>query len=66
MEGKRLQEAAFPHLLALAAKTGMSVQLGILDRAEVVYLERIRVGPVQLPTRRGGRQPAYCTGLARQ
>jgi DNA-binding IclR family transcriptional regulator len=65
VEGNRLQEAAFPHLQALAAKTGMSVQLGILDRTEVVYLERIVVGPVRLPTRRGGRQPAYCTALGK-
>ncbi|WP_105972240.1 IclR family transcriptional regulator [Streptomyces geranii] len=65
VEGNRLQEAAFPHLQALAAKTGMSVQLGILDGTEVVYLERIVVGPVRLPTRRGGRQPAYCTALGK-
>ncbi|MGW3645378.1 IclR family transcriptional regulator [Streptomyces sp. NPDC000878] len=65
VEGHRLQETAFPYLQALAAKTGMSAQLGILDRTEVVYLERIVVGPVRLPTRRGGRQPAYCTALGK-
>jgi DNA-binding IclR family transcriptional regulator len=65
VEGDRLREAAFPHLQALAVKTGMSAQLGILDRAEVVYLERIVMGPLQLPTRRGGRNPAYCTGLGK-
>lgn len=65
VEGNRLQETAFPHLQSLAAKTGMSVQLGILDQAEVVYLERIVVGPLRLPTRRGGRKPAYCTALGK-
>jgi DNA-binding IclR family transcriptional regulator len=65
VEGNRLQEAAFPHLQALAAKTGLSAQLGILDQAEVVYLERIVVGPLRLPTRRGGRKPAYCTALGK-
>lgn len=65
VEGNRLQAAAFPHLQALAAKTGMSAQLGILDRAEVVYLERIVVSPMRLPTRRGGRKPAYCTALGK-
>ena len=65
VEGDRLREAAVPHLQALAVKTGMSAQLGILDRAEVVYLERIVMGPLQLPTRRGGRNPAYCTGLGK-
>jgi DNA-binding IclR family transcriptional regulator len=52
-------------LQALAAKTGMSVQLGILDHTEVVYLDRIVVEPVRLPTRRGDRKPAYCTGLGK-
>ena len=65
VEGKRLQEAAFPHLQALAAKTGMAAQLGILDQAEVVYLERIGGGSFRLPTRRGGRKPAYCTALGK-
>jgi len=65
VDGNRLHEAAFPHLQALAAKTGLAAQLAILDRAEVVYLERIVVGPIRLPTRRGGRKPAYCTALGK-
>ncbi|MGH3252792.1 MAG: IclR family transcriptional regulator [Trebonia sp.] len=65
LEGNRLHEAAFPHLQALAARTGLSVQLGILNRADVVYLARIVVGPIRLPTRRGGRKPAYCTALGK-
>ena len=65
VEGNQLREVALPHLQSLAAKTGMSAQLGILDHAEVVYLERIVVGPMRLPTRRGGRKPAYCTGLGK-
>jgi DNA-binding IclR family transcriptional regulator len=65
VEGNRLQEAAFPHLQALAARTGMSTQLGVLDKTEVVYLERIVVGPLRLPTRRGGRKPVYCTALGK-
>ena len=65
VEGNRLQEVAFPHLQALAARTGMAAQLGILDQAEVVYLERIVMGPLRLPTRRGGRKPAYCTALGK-
>jgi DNA-binding IclR family transcriptional regulator len=63
--GNRLHEAAFPHLQALASRTGLAAQLAILDHAEVVYLERIVVGPVRLPTRRGGRKPAYCTALGK-
>ncbi|WP_344414122.1 IclR family transcriptional regulator [Pseudonocardia ailaonensis] len=63
--GNQLHDAAFPHLQALASRTGMSVQLGVLDGADVVYLERIMVGSLRLPTRRGGRRPAYCTALGK-
>jgi DNA-binding IclR family transcriptional regulator len=65
VEGSRLHEAAFPHLQALASRTGLAAQLAILDHADVVYLERVVVGPVRLPTRRGGRKPAYCTALGK-
>lgn len=65
VEGSRLQDAAFPHLQALAARTGMAAQLAVLGGTEVVYLERIVVGRFPLPTRRGGRKPAYCTGLGK-
>jgi DNA-binding IclR family transcriptional regulator len=65
VDGNRLHEAAFPHLQALAERTGLAAQLAILDHAEVVYLERIVVGPIRLPTRRGGRKPAYCTALGK-
>jgi DNA-binding IclR family transcriptional regulator len=63
--GNQLHDAAMPHLQALASRTGLSVQLGILDGVEVVYLERIVVGSLRLPTRRGGRKPAYCTALGK-
>lgn len=62
---RRLSESAYPHLHALAATTGFAVQLGILDGTEVVYLERIATGDFPLPTREGGRQPAYCTALGK-
>src|ERR1700743_1307032 len=57
VEGNRLHEAAFPHLQALASRTGLAAQLAILAQAEVVYLERIVVGPIRLPPPAGGRQP---------
>jgi DNA-binding IclR family transcriptional regulator len=65
VDGNRLHEAAFPHLQALASRTGLAAQFAILDHADVVYLERIVVGPIRLPTRRGGRKPAYCTALGK-
>src|ERR1700759_4096725 len=65
VEGNRFHEAAFPHLQSLASRTGLAAQPAILDHTEVVYLERILVGPIRLPTRRGGRKPAYCTALGK-
>lgn len=62
---RSLAESAAPHLHALSAATGMAVQLGILDGSDVVYLERIIPGDFNLPTREGGRQPAYCTALGK-
>ena len=41
VEGNRLHEAAFPHLQALAARTGLAAQLAILDHAEVLYLAEL-------------------------
>jgi DNA-binding IclR family transcriptional regulator len=64
-EGNRLHQAAVPHLQSLAARTGLAAHLALLDGAEVVYLERIAPGPVRVPTRRGGRKPAYCTALGK-
>lgn len=62
---RRLVEAAAHHVNALSAVTGLAVQLGVLDNAEVVYLDRMLPGDLTLPTRDGGRQPAYCTALGK-
>jgi DNA-binding IclR family transcriptional regulator len=64
-DSNRLHDAAFPHLQNLAATTGLAVQLAVLDQADVVYLERIVTCPIRVPTRRGGRNPAYCTALGK-
>jgi DNA-binding IclR family transcriptional regulator len=65
IEGSRLQEVALPHLQALAGRCGTAVQLAVLDRGEVVYLERVVMEQLRLPTRRGGRKPAHCTALGK-
>lgn len=62
---RRLSDVAHPHLHALSVATGFAVQMAILDGSEVVYLERIPVRDFRLPTRQGGRQPAYCTALGK-
>jgi DNA-binding IclR family transcriptional regulator len=60
-----LREAAYKHLHSLAVRTGLVVHLGILDHGEVVYLDRVMTTRVSLPTRVGGREPAYCTALGK-
>ena len=60
-----LRETAFRHLHSLALRTGLVVHLGILDHGEVVYLDRVTTTRVTLPTRVGGREPAYCTALGK-
>jgi DNA-binding IclR family transcriptional regulator len=62
---RRLSEAASPHMQKLAQGTGLAVQLAVLDGSQVVYLERIPIRGFRLPTRDGGRMPAYCTGLGK-
>jgi DNA-binding IclR family transcriptional regulator len=62
---ERLRSKARPHLQALAASTRMAVNLGVLDQTDVVYLERMLVRQFELPTRDGGRMPAYCTGIGK-
>ncbi|MFC8868776.1 IclR family transcriptional regulator [Streptomyces sp. NPDC057148] len=62
----RLRRAALPHLHALHESTGHLVHLAVLDGTEVVYLERIG-GSLDsgVPSRVGGRQPAYCTAAGK-
>lgn len=61
----QLRDTAVPFLHELANRTGLAVQLGVLDLDEVVYLDRVITTDYQLPTRQGGRMPAYCTGLGK-
>jgi DNA-binding IclR family transcriptional regulator len=61
----RLSDVACPHLHALSVATGLGVQMAILDGCDAVYLERIPMKGFRLPTRQGGRLPAYCTALGK-
>ncbi|MFF0816679.1 IclR family transcriptional regulator [Rhodococcus sp. NPDC003318] len=62
----RLHRAALPLLHELHRVTGYAVHLAILDRTDVVYLEKIggRLAAA-IPTRVGGRQPAHCTAVGK-
>ncbi len=63
---RSLREAALPYMQDLQQATEKTVHLAILDRREVLYIEKLpgRSGP-ELPSRVGGRMPAYCTGVGK-
>lgn len=61
-----LRERALPFLQDLFEVTRETVHLGIRDRRDVVYLERIHGhDAVRLPSRIGGRLPLTCTGVGK-
>lgn len=57
-----IASAARPSLRRLVEKTGESAHLAILDRSEIVYIDKVETAnPVRAYTAVGGRAPAYCT-----
>lgn len=63
----QLRRAALPEMEALRDETGETIHLAVLDRMEVVYLEKLHglhaIG--LMVSHVGGRVPAYCTGLGK-
>ncbi|MBI5670510.1 MAG: IclR family transcriptional regulator [Chloroflexi bacterium] len=63
----QIRRAALPEMEALRDETGETIHLAILDRMEVVYLEKLHgfhaIG--LMVSHVGGRVPAYCTGLGK-
>ena len=61
-----LTEKAYPFMARLTETTGLACNLGILDREDVVYIDKIEAGThLQLSARPGKRLPAYRTALGR-
>lgn len=60
-----LHRAAHPILHELHATSGLIVHLAVLDGDYVRYLDKVGYGPVALPSRIGGRQPASRTALGK-
>ncbi len=59
---RRIREAAAPHLHELALQTGAVVHLTVLDGNEVLYLDKVGGQfASSVPSRVGGRFPAYAT-----
>lgn len=66
LQQNRLRDAAIPFMHQLAASSRNVVHLAVLDGTEIVYLEKIGGPPgATLPSRMGGRAPAYCTGVGK-
>ncbi|GAA4830863.1 IclR family transcriptional regulator [Saccharopolyspora rosea] len=60
-----LRAAAAPVLEKLHGGTGRVVCLGVLDGANVVFLDRIGGAGAALPSHVGGRAPAHATALGK-
>jgi DNA-binding IclR family transcriptional regulator len=61
-----LRETAHPFLIELNDDTQMTVHLCVLDRQDVIYIDKIeshRTLPIM--SRIGSRAPAYCTGVGK-
>lgn len=65
--GTSIRSLALPHLLALREETRETVHLAVLDRMEVVYVEKLdalhAIG--LMSSQVGGRKAAYCTGVGK-
>jgi IclR family pca regulon transcriptional regulator len=65
-----LRELAAPHLQTLSDDTGRTVNMAVLDRADIVYIERCRTSQrgqrdIDLNLHIGSRLPAYCTSMGK-
>lgn len=65
--GSSIRSLALPHLLALREETRETVHLAVLDRMDVVYVDKLdalhAIG--LMSSHVGGRKPAYCTGVGK-
>ncbi|GAA4820888.1 IclR family transcriptional regulator [Nocardioides caeni] len=61
-----LRAAASPHLHELLLRTGAVIHLGVLEGAQVRYLDKLGGRfAVNVPSRVGGTAPAHCTALGK-
>lgn len=61
-----VRRIAMPELERLAEETRETVHLSVLDRDEVIYVEKIdSPQPVRAYTKIGGRAPAYCVATGK-
>jgi IclR family pca regulon transcriptional regulator len=65
-----VRELSLPHLQQLSDETGHTVNMAILDGADIVYVERCRSArrgqrEIDLNLHVGSRLPAYCTSMGK-
>ncbi len=65
-----LREISVPHLQRLSDQTGHTVNMAVLDGADIVYVERCRSArhgqrEIDLNLHVGSRLPAYCTSMGK-
>ena len=66
IQGTGLRELVWPFLKELGAKSGETVNLGVLEGGEVVYIEKAESSEVLRMDLSVGRSvPAYCTALGK-
>ncbi len=66
ISGLDLRDIARPWMYKLSDTTNEAVHLSILDRFEVLYVDKIESKePVRAYTQLGGRAPAYCTATGK-
>ena len=66
LEHVDIREEARPLLAQIAFEVGETVHLALLDRAEVLYIERVEAQrPLAMGSKLGARNPVYCTALGK-
>jgi DNA-binding IclR family transcriptional regulator len=63
---RSLGDVALPYLEGLQAATRKTVNLGVRDRGDIVYLVKLSSSGARVPeSRQGGRLPLHCTALGK-
>ncbi|KZD10996.1 IclR family transcriptional regulator [Oceanibaculum pacificum] len=66
LRNRDVVEIARPHMRQLMEESGESVNLGILEGAELVYLAQVECREVmRVLARPGGRAPLHCSGMGK-
>jgi DNA-binding IclR family transcriptional regulator len=61
-----IRDEARPLMTRVALEVGETVHLAVLDRSEVLYIERVEAQrSVTMGSKLGGRNPVYCTALGK-